>query len=164
MILKHALQALLRKNHRATNIRLQRRHELIKRLLHERLLGAVLDAEDGDFELQAGEGLVLLDVREGFLQVVWGRVRGETLEHGAGVLGAKGFDQVVEGFRSSSQEGDGHVAMGGMGEDTGDALKSMVSEMLFGVMMVGCHWKQETYLRLLQVRRRSELQVQKEPC
>lgn len=34
---------------------------------------------------------------------------------------SKGFDEVLERFRPAGKEGDGHVAVGRVGEDAGDA-------------------------------------------
>lgn len=64
MVLEHSLQGFLSKHHGATNIAFQWIHEVLEGLLHERLLGTVLDGVDGHAQLETLKRFVALDVRE----------------------------------------------------------------------------------------------------
>ena len=92
-------------------------HVLLKRLLLERLHGRVLDAVDSHAELQVLEGRVLADVGEGFGEVLGFGVGGEGLDRGAWGGRAEGFGEVAEVVWVAREEGEGVVAVRGVGED-----------------------------------------------
>jgi hypothetical protein len=58
VVLKHALQTLLRKRKRSANICLQALFKILPRFFQKRLLARVLDAVDSHVQLQALEALV----------------------------------------------------------------------------------------------------------
>ncbi len=58
---------------------------------------------------------------EGLREGGGGGVGGEGLDDGGGGGGAQGVRDLLQGVRSAREEGDGEVAVGGVGEDARDA-------------------------------------------
>ncbi|VUC21638.1 unnamed protein product [Clonostachys rosea] len=117
----HELQGLLGEDNGAGGVRLHGLVEGLGRLLEEGLAGGVADVVDGQHQLEVLEGGLLGDLGEGGAEAVRVGVCGEGVEDAAVGGGAQLRGEALEGVLVAGEEGDGHVAFLGVGEDAGDA-------------------------------------------
>ncbi|CAH0017813.1 unnamed protein product [Clonostachys rhizophaga] len=117
----HELEGLLGEDDGAGGVGLHGLVEGLGRLLEEGLAGGVADVVDGQGELEVLEGGLRGDLGKGGLEAVGVGVGGEGLEDAAVGRDAQVRGEGIEGVLVAGEEGDGHVALLGIGEDTGDA-------------------------------------------
>lgn len=125
VVFEEEFQRFLRKGHCAADVSFQTGGEVLVGFCHEGLFGRMFDAVDCEFEFERVKGRVGADCGEGFGDGGWGGVRGEGLDDGVWGGGFEGGGYLVEGVGAAGEEGDGEVAVGGVGEDASDACALM---------------------------------------
>ena len=110
-------QRLLGEGEGTADVRLQAGGEFGVGFGQEGFLGGVLDAVDGEGELEGAEGRVRADGGEGLRQRGRRRVRGKGLNDGARRATFERLRDLLEGLGPPREEGDGEVAVRWVRED-----------------------------------------------
>lgn len=117
MMLEEELQRLVREGEGAADVRVQTSDEVVVGFGQEGFLGGVLNAVDGEGELKGAEGGVRADGGEGVGERGGRGVGWEGLDDGVWRGGLERVRDLLEGFGSAGEEGDGEVAVRGVRED-----------------------------------------------